>query len=108
MMVSIDEPRQHHLVAAANNHDIGVLAAEFLVGADFDNSAVFLKRGAIGDLVPVVAVDRMSDHGATADQGCRHLEPPWRRELGGERKPWENCARRKNPDIATGHLSRYV
>src|SRR6516165_5493497 len=77
MMVSIDEPRQYHLVPATNTHDGRVLAAEFLVGTDLDNSAVLLKHGAIRDLVPAVAIDRMSHHGATADQRCRHLKPPW-------------------------------
>ena len=87
MMVTIYEPRQHHLVAATNNHDVRVLAAELLVGTDLDNFAVFLKHGPIRDLVPVVAVDGMSHHGAAADQRCRHLEPPWRRKLtSGERK----------------------
>ena len=47
-----------------------VLAAEFLVNADLDNCAVFLQRGAIRDLVPAVAIDHMSHHGATADQRC--------------------------------------
>ena len=50
-MVVIDKTRQHHLVAAANDRYIWVLAAEFLVNADLDNCAVFLKHGAIRDLV---------------------------------------------------------
>src|SRR5262249_27101363 len=79
MMVTIDKPRQHHLVPATNNHDVRVLAAEFLVGTDLDNSAIFLKHGAIRDLVPAVAIDRMGHRGATADQRCRHLKPPWSR-----------------------------
>src|SRR6266849_4678889 len=36
-----------------------VLAAGFLVNADLDNCAVFLQHGAIRDLVPAVAIDRM-------------------------------------------------
>jgi len=75
-MVTIDKPRQHHLLAAADNRDVRVLAAEFLVSADLDNSAIFLQHGAIRDLVPAVAIDRMSHHGATADHRCRHVQPP--------------------------------
>jgi len=69
MMVAIDELRQHHL-GAATNSPRGVLAAEFLVGADFDNSAGFLKTAPSVISVPVVAVDRMSHHGATADHNA--------------------------------------
>ena len=82
-MVAIDKTGQHHLVAAANDRYIWVLAAEFLVNADLDNCAVFLQHGAIRDLVPAVAIDRMSHHGATADQRCGHCGPPW----GGNREP---------------------
>ena len=75
-MVTIDKPRQHHLLAAADNRDVRVLAAEFLVSAELNNRAVFLQHGAIRDLVPTVAVDCMRYHGATADQRCGHIEPP--------------------------------
>src|SRR5689334_75428 len=76
MMVAVDEPRQHHLVAAANNRHVRMLAAEFLVGADLDDCAVFLQYRTIHHLVPAVAVDGMGHHRATADQRCRNVEPP--------------------------------
>src|SRR5260370_23724746 len=60
-----------------------VLAAEFLVTANLDNCGVFLQHGAIRDLVPAVAIDHMSHHGATADQRCGHCGPPW----GGNCEP---------------------
>jgi hypothetical protein len=56
-----------------------VLAAEFLVNADLDNRGVFLQHGAIRHFVPAVAIDQMSDHGATADQRCGHCGLPWGR-----------------------------
>jgi len=70
-MVAVDKARQHHLVAAADDRYVRVLAAEFLVSAELNNRAVFLQHGAIRHFVPAVAVDRMSHHGATADQRCR-------------------------------------
>ena len=53
-----------------------MLAAEFRVGADLDDRAVFLQHGTVRHLVPAVAVNRMRHHRATADQRCGHLEPP--------------------------------
>jgi hypothetical protein len=38
---------------------IRVLPAEFLVGIDLDNFAVIVQHGAICDLAPAVAIDRM-------------------------------------------------
>ena len=43
------------------------------------DGAVFLQHGAVRDLVPAVAVDRMRHQSATADQRCGHIEPPHRR-----------------------------
>ena len=76
MMVTVDEPRQHYLLAAADRRDIGMLAAEFRVGADLNDRAVFLQNGTVRHLVPAVAVNRMRHHSATADQRCGHVKPP--------------------------------
>ena len=79
MVMTVDEPRQHHFVAAADYRDIRMSPAEVAVGADLDDGAVFLQHGAVRDLVPTVAVDRMRHQSATADQRCGHIEPPHRR-----------------------------
>src|SRR5256885_817255 len=83
VVVSVDKPRQHHFVAVANHRDIRVSPAEVPVRADLDDCAVFLQHGAVPDLVPTMAVDRMRHHGATADQRCGDVEPP----SGKLRKP---------------------
>src|SRR5215471_3578085 len=79
MVVAVDKPRQHYLVAGADYRHVRMSPAEVRVRADLDDCAVFLQHGAVGDLVPTVAVDRMRHQGATADQRCGHVEPPHRR-----------------------------
>ena len=74
MMVAVDEARQHDLVAGADDRQVRVLAAEFLVGADRGDDAVFLQHGTIGHLVPAVSVLRMGDQRAAADQRCGHWD----------------------------------
>src|SRR5207302_9614896 len=76
LVVAYDKHRHHHFVPAASHRDIRVSPAEVPVRADLDDCAVFLQHGAVRDLVPTVAVDRMRHHGATADQRCGHVEPP--------------------------------
>src|SRR5215469_18487306 len=100
MMVTVDEARQHHLVAAADDGHVWVLATKFLIGADLDDRAVFLHYGAIRHLIPAVAINRMRHHGATADQRCAHVMPPpkLRAPVVGDVDP------PRNPAVALGGI----
>ena len=72
MMMAVDEARQQDLVAGADDRQIGVLAAELREAADRGNDAVFLQHRPVRHLVPAVAVERVGDHRAAADQRCGH------------------------------------
>ena len=61
---------------------VGCACVQVLVGADRRDDAVLLQHRAVGDLLPVMAVEGAGDHGAAADQDWW----PWRllRKFSGQ------------------------
>ena len=68
MVVAVDEAGEENLVARADHRDVRMFAGQVGVGADGGDRAVLLQHRAVGDFVPRVAVQRMGDRGAAADQ----------------------------------------
>jgi hypothetical protein len=76
MMVTVDEPRQHHLAPRADHRGVGMLCRELGEGADLRDDAVALQYSAVIDLLPMTAISRFGDHGEAADDAGRHFFSP--------------------------------
>ena len=60
-MVTVDEARQQHLLAVADDRRIGVGAVQLRKSADRDNDPVALQHGAVVDLFPAMTIERPRD-----------------------------------------------
>src|SRR5882757_2221614 len=75
-MVAVDEARQHDLVAAADHGRVRIALAQVRVGTDGGDDAVLLQHGAVVDLLPGLAIQRLGDDGTAANEGGGHGGAP--------------------------------
>src|SRR5258708_40095267 len=75
-MVAVDEARQHDLVAAADHGRVRIALAQVRVGTDGGDDAVLLQHGAVVDLLPGLAIQRLGDDGTAANEGYGHGGAP--------------------------------
>ena len=76
MMVTVDEPRQHHLPPGADHRGIAMPCGELGEGADLGDDAVALQDRALVTLPPIAAVGGFGDDGETADNAGGHVFTP--------------------------------
>jgi hypothetical protein len=75
MMVTVDEPRQHHLPPGADHRGIAMPCEELGEGADLGDDAVALQDRAVVTLPPI-AVGGFGDDGEAADNAGGHVFAP--------------------------------
>ena len=69
MVMAVDEARQQRRrCRVPMTGTFGCWRAQVGEGADRGDRAVLLQHGAVGDLLPAMAIDRAGDHRAAADQ----------------------------------------
>src|ERR1700730_5432524 len=106
-MVAIDKAGKQDLVSRADNGNIRMLAAELGVSADRRHRAVLLQHGPVCDLVPAMAVERLGDQRAAADQGCGHSGLLERHSLdGAELRARRRCGQPRPAATASAACAR--
>jgi hypothetical protein len=73
MVVAVNKAGDDDLTTAADHWQVWVFTAELGVSADLGDDPILLDQRTVGDFVAGVAVDRVGNHHAAADQRSGHL-----------------------------------